>query len=106
MTRWVGDVMVPDGYRVVQTDEIVASAHAEVYLWKWIADRRAKQKNDEIDTPMCRYEAVKITADIAERLAPVLGVRERVLRTIGWAVVAKQNVLRKPDEGDSHATHP
>lgn len=72
-------VLVPEGYEVVETDQVVSSdTIVYTYFFREYAERQAKRLNEARIGPLLRY----VTEPTSK------GWRR-------WAVVPYQNVLRK-----------
>jgi hypothetical protein len=78
---------VPEGYEIVETDETVSTMWVSLYPFRWAAVRERNRRNDARDIPSFRYEVERVGK---------LG-RKAWHPWAFWAVVPKQNVLRKRD---------
>jgi len=78
--------LVPEGYVVEETDELLSNSYAKFFSWGWNARRHARRLNGlAADTHLYRYEVVRTDGlDLPE-----------VVRKRRWAIVAKQNRLRR-----------
>lgn len=92
------EVIVPDGYQVVETDEVVKSDEAMVYthVHKTVADRHAKELNDDRLGPLLRWKVKPVSKEMREHFGWSWFAK--------WAVVPYQNVLRKVVEEDGESS--
>jgi hypothetical protein len=72
-------LLVPDGYQVVETENIVPGSLARFYPQYWIAVVRRDAYNETVRMPSYRYVVERGPGQFFRR----------------WMVVTKQNVLRK-----------
>lgn len=86
------EVLVPDGYEVVETDNVVDSDSVSVmmHILQSTAQRHADQLNEDRLGPLLRWVVQPITDDIRKQF--------EISRLARWAVVPYQNVLRRIDE--------
>lgn len=86
------EVLVPDGYEVVETDNVVDSDSVSVmiHLFKKVAQRHADQLNEDRLGPLLRWVVEPITDDIRAQF--------EIHPMARWVVVPYQNVLRRVDE--------
>lgn len=84
------EVLIPDGYEIVETDTVVASDETLVYthFFKTAAKQHAKQLNQDRLGPLLRWEAEPTSK----------AMREQLGRVTRYVVVPYQNVLRKIEE--------
>jgi hypothetical protein len=79
------ELLVPDGFQVVETSQIVKDGTVEFYTFKWIAMRRCQQLNDARTWPTYRYEIETVSKEVRQEL----GWLNR------WSVTPYQNHLQK-----------
>ena len=94
--------LVPDGYHVVESDRLVTRGPAFYYVLRRAAERRARRLNATADTPLYRLEVRRIDEDLLVDLARAGTPNREPRRTARWAVVARQNHLRKNDPTGVH----
>jgi hypothetical protein len=98
------EVIVPDGYEVVKTLDVVDNHMVEIYPFKLAAKTRCQHLNDERFVATYRWEFERINNRKAyERvIKEVRGKRpgffERMFAR--WAVVPYQNILKKKEAAD------
>lgn len=80
-----GELLIPEGFRLVETEYVVAEGLIEFYAFKWAAKRRCAQANEQRDWPTYRYEMDKTSKEM----------RKHVGRFSRWSVVPYQNRLEK-----------
>lgn len=77
------ELLVPEGFRLVETSQIVKDGTIEFYTFKWIANRRCRQLNDTREWPTYRFEVEAVSKEVRQEL----GWFNR------WAVTPYQNRL-------------
>jgi hypothetical protein len=86
------EVLVPDGYEVVETDTVVTSdtEHISIHMFESIAQRHADQLNENRLGPLLRWVVEPTTKEMRKHFG---------ISSLGrWAVIPYQNVLRRIDE--------